>query len=111
MFDEQWPDEPNEPDPGERWGDPERDLPRIPSAPTPPDPSENEVSGEVARAFWAAVVLVNVGLFALSLGPLLAVFRGRWALGTGLFALGCLSIVHAYRVYRRFRRSRGGRND
>jgi hypothetical protein len=102
------PEEPDEPNPEDRWGDPERELPQTPRAPTVQDPTTNEVSNEVAFAFWSVVLLVNVGLFVVSLGPMLAFFEGRWKLGGGLTAVGVFAFVHAYRRYRRFQREQDG---
>lgn len=106
-----WPDEPDEETPEDRWGDPERDLPRAPEAPTVPDPSGNDVPPDVAAAFWGAVVLVNVGLFAVALGPMLIFFRGQWEWGGGLFTVGALALAHAYQRYRRFRTERDADGD
>lgn len=103
LFDEEWPDEPRESDPSDRWGDPERDLTNVPEAPAPPDPSKNDVPADVARSFWGVVLLANVGLFAVCLGPMLAFFRGQWTLGGVLVVFGLLTFVHGYRVYRGFR--------
>lgn len=102
MFDPA-PDEPDEWLPEDRWGDPERDLPRVPKAPSTRDTTENEVSAEVATAFWGVVLIVNIGLFAAALGPMLVFFNGQWELGGGLTVFGLLALGHAYSRYRTFK--------
>ena len=89
-----WPDEPDEFDPHSLG-------PEIPEAPDPPDPTSDEVeaSPELLRAFWAAVVFANIGLFCVSLGPMLVYFEGRTDLGLGVFLVGVLSFVFTYRHY------------
>lgn len=88
---EAWPDEPDEFDP--------RSLgPEIPSAPDPTH-DDVEVSAELAKAFWSAVLFANVGLLGVSLGPMLAYFEGRTDLGLAVFLVGVLGLAFAYRRY------------
>ncbi|MEF8840529.1 MAG: hypothetical protein V5A62_02730 [Haloarculaceae archaeon] len=91
---EAWPDEPEEFDPHSLG-------PETPSAPEPPDPTAEdvEIPAELAKAFWAAVVFANVGLFAVSLGPMLVYFEGTTDVGLAVFLIGVLSLVFAYRRY------------
>lgn len=92
MFDDPWPEEPEDP-----YADPE-------SAFDLEIPDGTDVSRELYRAFWGLVVVFNLGLFAAALGAMLLAFRGEWLLGGGLLAggLGALGLgVHRYRVYRR----------
>ncbi|WP_199174838.1 DUF7322 domain-containing protein [Halegenticoccus soli] len=109
--DDPWPDEPDEPDPEARWSDPERELPTVPSVPDPrvsePKPRPEAVR-EIAGPFWASVVFVNLGLFALCLGLMLVYFRDQWTIGGGLVVGGTLALVRTYQIYREFRRSRDG---
>ncbi|WP_181861595.1 DUF7322 domain-containing protein [Haloplanus salinus] len=102
MFDP-WPDEPEETNPESRWGDPERDLPRIPE----PAVAEKDVDPEILETFWRSVVLANVALFGLSLGPMLVYFRGWWLWGGGAVALGALAGHRVYQHYRAFERRHG----
>lgn len=69
----------------------------------PPDSDAVEVDSETARAFWAAVVYVNVGLFLLVLGPLLAYFRGRTLIGAFALAGALFTLYRAWTVYEAFR--------
>lgn len=88
---EAWPDEPDEFDP--------RSLgPEVPSAPDPTD-DDVEVSAELAKAFWSAVLFANVGLLGVSLGPMLAYFEGRTDLGLAVFLVGVLGLAFTYRRY------------
>jgi hypothetical protein len=104
VLDEPWPDEPDEPNPEDRWGDAERDLVRVPEAPevSTPSASDTDVPAEVARNFWAAVVFANVGLFGVSLGAMLIGFRGQWLWGGAAVLVGALALVRTYLQYRSF---------
>ena len=102
MFDP-WPDEPEETNPESRWGDPERDLPRIPE----PAVAEKDVDPEILETFWRSVVLANVALFGLSLGPMLGYFRGWWLWGGAAIAVGALAGLRVYQHYRAFERRHG----
>lgn len=78
------------------------------------EPSESEavdVDSETLRAFWAAVVYVNVGVFAIVLGLLLAGFRGRNLVGAALVGVGAIALYRAWAVYRAFKASDDGDED
>lgn len=104
MLDGPWPDEPDEPNPEDRWGNPERDLVRVPKAPEVPTPSgsSSDVPAAVAQNFWAAVFFANVGLFGVSLGAMLIGFRGQWLWGGAAFVVGALALLRTYLQYRSF---------
>ncbi|ELZ58809.1 MULTISPECIES: hypothetical protein [unclassified Haloferax] len=107
-------------DPETRWGNPETDLPTIPRVRIPGEDADNgedpdsgdddapafspDVNPEVARLFWASVVLANVGLAGLTVGPMLVYFRGDTLLGGGLFLFGAVVLVRVYSIYREFKR-------
>lgn len=97
-----WPDEPEQPnpesDPESRWDDPENDLPRIPT----PDTDETDVDPEILETFWRSVVLANVALFGISLGPMLIYFRGQWRFGLAAVAIGSIAGFRVYQHYRAF---------
>ncbi|WP_224269788.1 DUF7322 domain-containing protein [Haloprofundus salinisoli] len=93
-----------------RWGDPERDLPNVPEAPKPATP-EGEADSELATTFWVSVVLVNVGVGALSLGAMFAYFRGQWRLGGGLVVVGLFLLLRTYQRYKQFREERAANDD
>jgi len=98
-----WPDEPDDPGAPEEM-DPLEDIgPDVPevSVPEAPTPSENEVSADLVRAFWKLVAIFNVALLALSLGPMLAFFRGEWVTGGFVFLVGIAFLIHGYLGYRR----------
>jgi hypothetical protein len=103
-LDEPWPDEPDEPNPEDRWGNPERDLVRVPKAPEVPKQSGGggDVPAAVAQNFWAAVVFANVGLFGVSLGAMLIGFRGDWLWGGAAVLVGALALLRTYLQYRSF---------
>jgi hypothetical protein len=95
-----WPDEPEEPNPESGWGDPEQDLPRVPT----PDTDESDVDPEILETFWRSVVLANISLFGLALGPMLVYFRGQWLWGGAAVALGPVTGLRVYHHYRPFER-------
>lgn len=92
--DDAWPAEPDEFDPDSLG--PQVDIPEA------PDPSQGDVPAELFRAFWATVVMVNIGLFGTSLGLMFIAFRGQYRLGGGTFAIGVLALLFAYRHYRNY---------
>ncbi len=109
MLDERSEDEPDGPDlssriPGIDFDGVDPDLgPDIPDA----RPSNEgflgpeDASDELIRAFWSLVVLIDVGLLAVTLGILVVVFQGRLYLGGGLLAVGLLALARGgYRYYR-----------
>jgi len=54
------------------------------------------------RAFLAVAALSQVGLFAVSLGAMLAGFRGQWALGGAVAAVGAVALAGAAATYARY---------
>lgn len=74
--------------------------------PDPPDPTAAdgtfEADEETVRVFWTAVVLANLGLFAVSLGPMLVYFRGQVTLGGALVAVGLVALGRTYYTYREY---------
>jgi len=104
--DERWPNEPSDParavEPDEQ--DALEDLgPDVPEVEIPEAP-DGDVSSELARSFWKLVAIFNVALFAASLGPMLAVFRGEIVTGTAVFVMGVGFFVYGYVRYTRARR-------
>lgn len=86
-----WPEEPEEFDPGSLGPD-------VPEAPTFDE--DADADDETVQAFWSAVLLANAGVFAVSIGPMLAYFQGRVALGTALFVVGAVALGRTYYIYR-----------
>lgn len=64
-----------------------------------------EISPETLRRFVLVAVLVQVGLFAASLGGMLVAFRGQRVLGGALVIGGLLALAVSVAVYRRQRNS------
>lgn len=65
-----------------------------------------DISNDVAVPFWAAVVYANVGLLLVSLGPMLAYFRGQVVVGGTLVLVGLVALYRTYTTYRAFERDR-----
>ena len=95
-----WPDEPAEPDPEPDVESSVEDLAAVPEVSVP---DTDDVDAETRTAFWASVLLANGAVLLVSLGPMLAYFRGQTLVGAGLFAGGCLLFVRLYLYYRSFR--------
>ncbi|WP_396610322.1 hypothetical protein ACH9L7_08670 [Haloferax sp. S1W] len=97
-------------DPEARWGDPEKDLPNIPRVDIPGEDAgtdgapefKADVDPEQARMFWASVILANVGLAGISLGPMLIYFRGQMLVGGGVTLLGVVALARMYTMYREY---------
>jgi hypothetical protein len=87
--------EPDEPDPETEH------TPDVPSV-SIPETGDTDAPPELMRAFWGTVVAVNIGLFAVSLGLMVGVFRGQWRLGAGAIALGVVALLAGYRRYRTY---------
>lgn len=109
--------EPEEYDPVEQFGDPERDLPSVPEVEVPtvrnpaddlPDPSE--VDDEIKNAFWTALLWTNVAGAGLILGPLYVLLQGGTILGSIATVVGALAAFRVYQTVRAFRQ-RDGADD
>jgi len=83
--------------------DPSSLGPDVPEAPSPPD---GGADSEVAALFWKLVVVFNVALLALSVGPMLAYFEGRVDLGLRIFAVGAVAFGYGLVRYYQFARDR-----
>lgn len=95
MWGDPWPEEPD--DPFEEYHEPSvEDL-------GPSIPSPENAPKALHKAFWSLVAIFNIGLLAISLGAMLAVFRGTWLIGAALVGIGGISLLygrHRYYVYR-----------
>jgi hypothetical protein len=56
-------------------------------------PSGTDVSSDVRKSFWAMVVLMKIALLSLSLGAMLAYFRGQVAIAAGLALVGGVAAI------------------
>jgi hypothetical protein len=81
---------------------PEVEVPSV-SVETDHDDFDADVDPELRRTFWRLVVVFDVALLALSLGPMFVYFRGDWATGGPLLALGAAAFAYGVVVYRRYR--------
>ena len=102
--------EPEEYDPEADLPNPEEDLVSIPEAPSVEIPDPDHVPRYVSGYFWKTVLVVNYGLFAVCLAPMLAYFRGEYQTATVLFLTGVGAFGYAYFLYRRFRRAADAEN-
>jgi len=83
--------------------DPSSLGPDVPEAPSPPDGAGNS---DVTALFWKLVVVFNVALLALSVGPMLAYFDGRVDLGIRITLIGALAFAYGLFRYIRFEQQR-----
>ena len=74
--------------------------------PDVPEPPRDGANNEVTALFWKLVVVFNVALLGLSLGPMFAYFRGNVELGLQLTAGGAILFAYGYFRYRKFVRER-----
>ncbi|MFB6124518.1 MAG: hypothetical protein ABEJ59_01000 [Halanaeroarchaeum sp.] len=66
----------------------------------PSTPDASEASLPVRRLFVTIVVLLNLGILAVSVAVMLVVFRGQLQRGAVLFLAGATVLAIAYRRYR-----------
>jgi hypothetical protein len=87
------------------------DVPEVdvPAVDTPEDtentggvsvPDESDAPAELRASFWGVVLIFNVAVFLLCVGPMFALIAGRWRLGAGLFAIGVVAFVFGVRRVR-----------
>lgn len=76
--------------------------PRPPSPEVePPSAADEEMADpEVAAAFWYLVVVFNVALGGVTIGPMIAFFLGDLRLGGAVFAVGAIAGLYGYVRYR-----------
>lgn len=92
------PDEPDASNPEARWDDPGGNVPDVGS----PDGGGSDIDPEVATAFWRSVLLANVAVFGVAIGPMLIYFRGQWAVGVAAVVVGAVTGLRVYQHYRAF---------
>ncbi|ELZ86526.1 hypothetical protein C453_06481 [Haloferax elongans ATCC BAA-1513] len=97
-------------DPEKRWGNPEVDLPNVPRVDIPGEDSDSDddpeftadINPEQSRMFWASVILANVGVAGITVGPMLIYFQGETLVGGGATLLGVLALTRVYSLYREY---------
>lgn len=105
MVDDEREYEPDEYDPEADLPDPEEELAPSIDIPEAPEPMpESEAPDEIFRIFWWVVIVVNVGILALSLGAMIWFFEGMATWGFRLVAVGVIALGYAYLRYRIFMR-------
>ncbi|MFC7019972.1 MULTISPECIES: DUF7322 domain-containing protein [Haloarcula] len=72
--------------------------------PPTPTPSGADYQSDVAGLFVKLVVVFNVALLALALGPMLAYFRGQVDLGSRVFLVGVVFFGYGTYEYLQFTR-------
>lgn len=90
-----WPDEPDEFDPDSLGPETPDVEPEVASS----FEAAADVDEDIFRAFWGAVVFLNVGVAALSVGAMLVYFRGDWATGGPAMAIGLVAVAFVGRFY------------
>ncbi|EMA06813.1 hypothetical protein SAMN05443574_105242 [Haloarcula vallismortis] len=74
--------------------------------PDVPSPSDGGYSGDATGLFVRLVIVFNVALLALSLGPMLAYFEGQVDLGVRIFLVGVIAFGYGTFRYIQFERER-----
>ncbi len=96
--DDDWPDEPDSFDPeslGPATPDVEPDIDDLLDDP-------EALDDDLMRAFWGAVICLNIAIAAGALGVFLIYFRGQWTPGSIAVGIGVgagLGTIHYYRTY------------
>ena len=93
--------------------------PEVPSVDVPgPDEGltesltpESDVDPETHRTFWRLVVVIDVALLALTVGPMLIYFEGDWRRGLAMVSLGLLVSAYGLRTYRGYMAEDAGNQD
>ena len=74
--------------------------------PDVPSPSDGAYDGDATGLFVKLVIVFNVALLALSLGPMLAYFEGQVDLGVRIFLVGVIAFGYGTFRYVQFERER-----
>lgn len=74
--------------------------------PDVPSPSGSDYNGDATGLFVKLVIVFNIALLALSLGPMLAYFDGQVDLGLRVFLVGLIAFGYGTFRYVRFERER-----
>jgi len=74
--------------------------------PDVPSPSGGDYQGDTTGLFVKLVIVFNVALMALSLGPMLAYFEGQVDLGVRIFLVGLIAFGYGTFRYVQFERER-----
>ncbi|WP_136687963.1 DUF7322 domain-containing protein [Halorhabdus amylolytica] len=79
----------------------------IPTVDVPePKPAEGDFDSDVVKLFWRLVLVFNVALFGVTVGPMVLYFLGDFRIGMGLLAVGGVAGGYGFVRYRRFVRTR-----
>lgn len=109
MLEDDHPEEPDrkypEPDPEADLDDPAEELVSVPETPEPPSTmAESEVPQGLLQSFLALVVLANVAVFGLVVGPMALYFYPDPRLGAAMVAAGAFAALAGARRYRQVQR-------
>lgn len=69
-------------------------------------PDGSDAPTGLRTSFWAVVLLFNIALLLLSVGPMFALMLGRWRTGGVLFAVGAITFGFGARRVRQIRNER-----
>jgi len=79
---------------------PEVDVPEVDETDKEmPTPGE-DIDRETYSLFWRLVLVIDVALFAVAVGPMFIYFENDWNVGLPLFLLGLASFGYAVSEYR-----------
>lgn len=79
----------------------------VPAVDVPePDPAQGDLDSDTARLFVRLVVVFNVALFGVTVGPMFLYFEGDPLIGGALLAVGVLAGVYGTARYWQFQRRR-----
>ncbi|MDS0281158.1 DUF7322 domain-containing protein [Haloarcula onubensis] len=82
-----------------------------PDVPEVPEPTGDIADSDTATLFVKLVVVFNIALLCLSVGPMLAYFEGRVDLGIRITLLGAVTAGYGLFRYRQFVTGDSAEND
>lgn len=98
-----WREDP-EPDPPSLGPEvPSVDVPEVEVPGTDPETGGVDVDVDTAKGFWRLVLIFDVALLALALGPMFVYFMDDWRRGGMLIGFGALAFLYGVARYREFR--------
>jgi hypothetical protein len=77
-----------------------------PDIPDPPDPPTGAQNSEVTTLFWKLVVVFNIAILGLSVGPMFVYFESETQLGLRITVVGGVLFAYGLARYILFRRQR-----
>ena len=106
-----WQEDP-EPDPPSLGPEvPSVDVPEVEIPGTDSETGGADVDVDTAKGFWRLVLIFDVALLALALGPMFVYFQNDWRRGGLLLAFGAFAFLYGVARYRKFQAAKPEADD